>query len=314
MKCNEGLVYVLNNFHKTLRAIETTSRSSSRPVRDHWRKCLLKALKAIRLQIWHVRWHRQPLPQKYLAKLMLSVVILQRNIKQNDHIDPFYFKLLLPMKPPWPTRNHRQQQLPMPMGPHETIGNSCDIFDGPMRSHRQQQLHMPTGPCETIGNSSCLFRWAHAKPSTEAAAYANGPMRYHRQQQQHMPMGPHEAIDSNSCIDQWAHAIPFGNSSCLFRWAHRKKRAAVADGSLRAHRQKQLRMPMGPCDTIGSSSRIYRWAHAKPSATAAAYFDGPMRSHRQQWLHMPMGPCETIGNNSCIFQWAHAWHAIHRQQ
>jgi len=48
--------------------------------------------------------------------------------------------------------------------------------------------------------SSYLFRWAHAKPSTEAAAYVNGPMRYHRQQEQHIPMGPRETIGNNSCI------------------------------------------------------------------------------------------------------------------
>jgi len=173
---------------------------------------------------------------------MLSVVILQRNIKLNDHIDPFYFKLLLPMKPPRPTRKHRQQQLPMPMGPRDTIHNSSDIFrwahaiplaaatyfDGPMRSHRQKQLYLPMGSFDPFGSSCSICQWAHAKPSataaayfdglieksdfccgwllaglsTEAAVYTNGPIRSLRQQQPHIPMGPRETI---------------GNSSRLFR-------------------------------------------------------------------------------------------------
>ena len=67
----------------------------------------------------------------------------------------------------WPTRNRRQQQLHILLGPNEAIGSTCwenkgptrnhratgaAYFDGPMRYHRQQQLHMPVGPRETIGN------------------------------------------------------------------------------------------------------------------------------------------------------------------
>ena len=48
--------------------------------------------------------------------------------------------------------------------------------------------------------SSYLFQWAHAKPSTELAAYADGPTRNYRQQWLHMPMGPCGASDSSSRI------------------------------------------------------------------------------------------------------------------
>ena len=160
-----------------------------------------------------------------------------------------------------------------------------------MRSHRQQQLHMPTGPCETIGNSSYLFRWAHSKPLTEAAVFANGLIRSLRQQQQHMPMGPREAIDRSSRICQWAYAIPSATAAAYF------------DG------------------LIEKSDCCCGWLLAGPSTEAAVYTNGPIRSLRQQQPHIPMGPRETIGqqelltsmgpcgainSNSCIWQWAHA--------
>ena len=105
--------------------------------------------------------------------------------------------------------------------------------------------------------SSYLFRWAHVKPSTEAAAYANGPTQNCRQQRLHMPMGSCRASDSSSHIYQWAHTEPSGNRSCLFRWAHAKPSTGVApyaDGPMRYNRQRQLHMPMGPHETIGNNS------------------------------------------------------------
>ena len=170
-----------------------------------------------------------------------------------------------------PMRYHQQQQLHIPMGPHKTIDRSSCIYqwahvipsaavaayaNGPTRNHQQQQLHIPMaqtklsaasvgklmGPYEAIDSSSSgICRWAHGKPSTATAAYADGPTQNHRQQQ-----------------------------LLIFNGLKRSHR-----------QQQQQHTPMGPHRTIGNSSCICQWAHAIPSAIAATYSNGPIPVHRQ---------------------------------
>jgi hypothetical protein len=80
---------------------------------------------------------------------------------------------------------------------HAKLSTSAGAYaSGPTRNYRQRQQHMPMGPHETIGSSSCMRQWAQTKLSTApvgkimglytkasaaAAAYANGPKRGCRQ-------------------------------------------------------------------------------------------------------------------------------------
>ena len=172
------------------------------------------------------------------------------------------------------------------MGPRETIG--------------QQELLISMGPCGAIDSNSCILvvdkksvAW-HRRFGRERSTSSFMSWRtISRGDEIPDVFGD----SSNALMIKWIGGWSGSKTSfsdilpnCpprVWQWAHTKPSATAAayfDGPMRNHRQQQLHMPMGPCDTIGSSSCICRWAHAKPSATTVAYSNGPKRSYRQHLL------------------------------